>query len=360
MSKTSMNFYTKKIAVVGGGIFGITIASRLARAGYRVFLFEQSSCLLSSASGINQYRLHRGYHYPRSIETALSAKKSEAAFVAEYPGAICSNHDSIYAIAAQGSKVTADEFEQFCSRCDLEIEGYASDLLTTEMLQGCYKVRESLMDPFILFTTAQQRLSEAGVTVILNKKFTNDLSSEYDHIINATYASLNALIETDATQYQPYQYELCEKIVIKLPTIFNNKSIVILDGPFMCIDPLGKTNFHVMGNVVDAIHHTNIGFKPEIPNEFKDLINRGVITKPSITNFDRFIKNASAFMPRVLEAEHVGSMYTIRTVMPFLDRTDERPTLVYPVTQKLINVFSGKIGNSVQAADDVLHLINNF
>ncbi len=39
---------------------------------------------------------------------------------------------------------------------------------------------------------------------------------------------------------------------------------------------------------------------------------------------------------------------------------DERPTLVYPVTQKLINVFSGKIGNSVQAADDVLHLINNF
>jgi len=65
-----------KIAIIGGGIFGVTTAIRLSR-NHDVDLFEQNSDILQSASGINQYRLHRGYHYPRSTDTAISAKNSE-------------------------------------------------------------------------------------------------------------------------------------------------------------------------------------------------------------------------------------------------------------------------------------------
>ena len=59
-----------KIAVIGGGIFGVTIASKLAKSN-SVDLYEQENDILKSASGINQYRLHRGYHYPRSSSTAI-------------------------------------------------------------------------------------------------------------------------------------------------------------------------------------------------------------------------------------------------------------------------------------------------
>lgn len=89
-----------KIAVVGAGIFGITSAIKLAQEGHKVDLYERNkvdlyernSDILSAASGINQYRLHRGYHYPRSKSTALSSKYSEDSFRKEYGEAILDNN----------------------------------------------------------------------------------------------------------------------------------------------------------------------------------------------------------------------------------------------------------------------------
>ena len=68
-----------KIAVIGGGIFGITTAFTLGEE-YDVELFEKNNDLLKAASGSNQYRVHRGYHYPRSIKTVLEIMKSENSF----------------------------------------------------------------------------------------------------------------------------------------------------------------------------------------------------------------------------------------------------------------------------------------
>ena len=69
-----------RIAVIGAGIFGSTVAVKLAEAGFGVDLYEKEGDILQAASGINQYRLHRGYHYPRSKETALSSKKPRSRF----------------------------------------------------------------------------------------------------------------------------------------------------------------------------------------------------------------------------------------------------------------------------------------
>ena len=59
-----------------------------------------------------------------------------------------------------------------------------------------------------------------------------------------------------------YKYQLIEKPVVIPPLSLRNRSVVIIDGPFMCIDPLGDTDYHVMGNVVHAIHTRNIGKYP--------------------------------------------------------------------------------------------------
>ena len=45
-----------------------------------VELFEKNNDILKAASGSNQYRVHRGYHYPRSKETVLEIMKSENSF----------------------------------------------------------------------------------------------------------------------------------------------------------------------------------------------------------------------------------------------------------------------------------------
>ena len=69
-----------KCAVVGAGIYGITAATKLRTAGYIVDLYDSESEILKKASGINQYRIHRGYHYPRSPETIESCKTNEEFF----------------------------------------------------------------------------------------------------------------------------------------------------------------------------------------------------------------------------------------------------------------------------------------
>ena len=58
-----------KALVVGGGIFGSTAAIGVSNNGYNVKLTEKLDDVMKGASDINQYRLHKGYHYPRSNET---------------------------------------------------------------------------------------------------------------------------------------------------------------------------------------------------------------------------------------------------------------------------------------------------
>ena len=50
-------------------------------------------------------------------------------------------------------------------------------------------------------------------------------------------------------------------------------------------------------------------------------------------------------------------MFTIRTVLPNKDKDDARPTLVEKTTNKIFNIFSGKIGTCVNAADEILEVV---
>lgn len=129
-----------------------------------------------------------------------------------------------------------------------------------------------------------------------------------------------------------------------------------MDGPFMCFDPFADTGYHVGGNVVHAIHASNIGDRPEIPHVYKEYLNKGVIENPKYTNVDRFMESARKFFPDIEESKHIGSMYTIRTVLPYKDDTDERPTIVTKQGDDFI-LFSSKIGNCVNVATDVIDMI---
>ena len=132
-----------------------------------------------------------------------------------------------------------------------------------------------------------------------------------------------------------------------------------MDGPFMCIDPYGDSKNFVLGNVVHAIHNTNIGKFPKIPKIFESLLDKGIIKSPPITNFKKFIDAGSEFIPQLKYAEHIGSMFTIRTVLPKIEKTDARPTIVRKVSDNVISIFSGKIGNCVDASLQVEKLINS-
>ena len=57
-----------KIAIIGSGFFGSTIALKLSKS-HKVDLYEKEKDILNGASKINQFRFHLGFHYPRSKKT---------------------------------------------------------------------------------------------------------------------------------------------------------------------------------------------------------------------------------------------------------------------------------------------------
>jgi len=349
-----------KVAVVGGGVFGTTAAWMLAKAGHAVFLYEKEGDILQAASGINQYRLHRGYHYPRSKETIFLTRDGIKTFMREYGDSVVKDPiGHFYAIAEKGGRLSPEECISMWEKCSLPFTYTDCELINKKLVARTVLVEEDLVDPDKLRKICKEKLQTNKVNVLLNSEFLTDNFKKYDYSVIATYANNNKLIEHIPQARKFYQFELCEKPVLKLPPKFNGKSIVVIDGPFMCIDPLGSTGYHVMGNVVYAIHSKNIGYYPITPPEFKSLLNRGIIKNPSITNIQKFLTHAAEYMPGIENAEHIGSMYTFRTKPPYREHDDARPTTVDKIDGNIIVVFSGKIPTCVDAAQQVVDIVKS-
>lgn len=346
-----------RVAVVGGGIFGTTAALELSRRGHRVELYEREADLLQAASGINQYRLHRGYHYPRSRETASDCRDSEIVFREAFGPAVLDHSDHYYAVAARDSLTTMDDYVSFCRNLDLETEVARPDVLDPSSVALSVRVREQMFDPDVLRTLVWSQLRESGVTVHLGTEVAMADLADADRVVIATYAGLNQMLGEESTARRPYQFEVCEKPVVQLPAGFAGTSVVVMDGPFMCFDPVGTGGRHVLGHVVHAIHATNVGLVPEVPDAIAPLLNRGVVERPAVTHIDRFIEAGREFFPEIAQAVHVGSMFTVRAVLPGVEGTDTRPTLVRQVDERVITVFSGKIATCIAAATQVAALV---
>ena len=144
-----------KCAVVGAGIYGITAATKLRTAGYIVDLYDSESEILKKASGINQYRIHRGYHYPRSPETIESCKANEESFVKYYNQSIVNDDiNHYYSIASDESLVTPGEYLAILDKAEL-------DWKIVDTLPNCdltIEVDEKLYDPIVLRNVCHERI----------------------------------------------------------------------------------------------------------------------------------------------------------------------------------------------------------
>lgn len=341
-----------KIAIVGGGIFGCVGAIKLSQF-HQVTLFERNSGILHEASGINQYRLHRGYHYPRSPETVEQSLRAFRKFDREYHDCTIIKNEHRYCIATNDSKVSREEYLDFLrsNRLYYEID-YSNCVNNCQLIVN--NCDEYLIDIASFKMKLVKQLRESGVEVKTSTTFEKSQIDDFDLVVNCTYSNLNSLL--DESEQIDYQFEICEKPIVRLGEKYKNKSYVILDGDFCCIDPLEYRDEHVMGHVKHAIYHTNVGKFPEIPEQFKPLLNIGRIKNPPITNFGRFVQSGKEFFID-FDPVHVGSMFTIRTVLPNKHETDERPTYITKHNGKLYSIFSGKIVTCVAIANELCQML---
>ena len=341
-----------KIAICGAGIFGCTAAAVLSES-HDVHLFEKSGGLLHAASWANQLRLHRGYHYPRSPETALECQTGVSSFMDMYGGAVISGGKQYYAIANEGSKTSLAQFEAFCNSSGLTFKPSRLKKIKNAFP---YLVTEDRIAPAKLRKLVGQKLS--NVRVHFNTPATWHLRVDFDKIVIATYAATNEVALALDASVEPLRYEVVEKPVLKMPRRWKDTGAVVMDGAFCSLDPYGDTPYHVMGHVEHAIHAANEGLEPDIPDYLLGLVHEGVVEAPAHSKAHEMMAAGSHFLPDLKDAQHIGSMFVIRTVLPDRDATDERPTMVDQLDDQVIRILSGKIPCAVDAAQSVVSILD--
>ena len=103
-----------RVCVIGGGIFGLTAAIYLSKFSSEIKIFDKNQTILNGATRFNHNRHHFGYHYPRSIDTAVQCINARKDFDKFYRNSIDYSFKNFYAIKNKGAfcnkkKITVGE-----------------------------------------------------------------------------------------------------------------------------------------------------------------------------------------------------------------------------------------------------------
>jgi len=146
--------------IIGGGIFGCYAALYLAEKGAHVLLVEKEVRLFQKASLVNQARLHGGYHYPRSVATALMSDAHKERFTAEHRAFIHFSFEKYYAIDRYESFTDAEQFERFCRYLNIPcVRVDTHPLFNFQRLEALFRTVEYSFDPVLLGCWYRQRVT---------------------------------------------------------------------------------------------------------------------------------------------------------------------------------------------------------
>lgn len=307
--------------------------------------------IMQGTSGHSFYRLHRGYHYPRSKETALECMQAESSFRSEFGPAVVDGGQQFYAVIEQGGKVNGPDYAHFIRELGLEyMREIDHPLIAADWIFG---VSEPRIDVDVLTGLLRIKLAQSKVVLHLGEQMPDDVRDQFGAIVVATYARMNETLAALGIETQPYKFQYIERPIVRMPDEFKNTSIVVIDGPFGCIDPLGDTGLHILGHVTQAVHHANVGDTFQMPAG-----SEGAVAPES--RFPQIVRALARYVPAVAGAQHVTSSFTVRAVLPDVEATDARPTLVRRHDVQTISVFSGKLGTACEAARTVVQQLRNM
>ena len=89
--------------IIGAGLYGLYAAEYSGRKGERILVLEYDKEPFMRATYINQARVHMGYHYPRSLTTAIKSAGYFKRFVDDFGFCIHDKFEQIYATSDQFS-----------------------------------------------------------------------------------------------------------------------------------------------------------------------------------------------------------------------------------------------------------------
>ena len=365
--------------ILGAGIYGLYSALFCGERNQKVLVIEKENDAFKRATYINQARVHNGYHYPRSYSTAIKSAKYFERFHEAYSFSELTNFDQIYATSKNFSWTDAEQFKKFCKDAGIECEEMPIQKYFKEgSCDGCFFTKEYTYDAQILKKYFLEKISKLdNVEIKYNCNITNivkkeefyeielDTGETYESgfVLNATYASVNQIL--NYLGYEPFKikYELCEIILCSVNEKLKNVGITVMDGPFFSIMPFGKTGYHSLTSVTFTPHMTSYDLLPTFECQKR---SNGFCTKECLGNCNdcpakpktawNYMSNlAKKYLRDEYEFKYEGSLFSMKPILKTSEIDDSRPTVIkqFSTNPTFISVLSGKI-NTVFDLDEVL------
>lgn len=354
-----------RILIIGAGIFGTSVATILSEKNNQVDLIEAESDIMQLASRVNHNRIHLGYHYLRSIQTAEQSIEGLLSFLFNYGKAVIHQLPNYYAIAKDGSKTTPAEFGRFCDNVGIGYDNIFPDakFLNRDVIQECFRVPEPVWDYQRLKKIILASLKKAKVNLLLNTECTqlkqladttfeatfNNGIKQYDVVINTTYTNMNRVNSYLGVEPKKLLFENVLIPVFKYPS--SALGLTVMDGPFCSVMPRGNVKnefllYHVKQSIIESQIAIN---KPHY---------EGVRNTPADLKIEENIYAQSAqFMPFLNKSEHLKYDKTIRVVYENDDDARITELFTYPGVKNYFAVLSGKVTTCIQVALEIKHIL---
>lgn len=344
--------------IVGGGFYGCCLALFLRSVSDNVMLVEAGDQILTRASRVNQARVHTGFHYPRSMLTAVKSLVLHNRFAVDFPEAIVDDFRMLYAIAGKRSKVSAKRFHGMFRDMGSPIrpaDPSHAALFDPDRIEQVFECREYAFDYKMLRRKVQERFDAIDLDVRLRTmvagieeradgavaRLSTGEEIEARFIFNVTYAQINALLRTAGLPEAEMKHEIAEVALVQPPPPLERLGVTVMDGPF----------FSCMPHPGEALHSlTHVRYTPQASwtdrSSARSAYDRLADT-PLESRHRYMIADAQRYLPCMADAKWQRSMFDVKTVLLKNEADDGRPILFrrQPHGSHVISIMGGKIDN---------------
>ncbi len=364
--------------IIGAGLYGLYSALHCGEKGQSILVLDCDSGPFRRATYINQARVHMGYHYPRSLATAMKSAHYFNRFCEEYGFCIHTQFDQIYATSSKFSWTSAAEFKKFCQAAGIRCEETNPErYFKPAICDGAFVTTEYTYDAAILREWFVKKLTalpnvklvyQKRIESVQKKNFCWEISVgrnivETPFLLNATYAGINEIHRLFGFSPVKIKYELCEIILCQTNEKLRNVGLTVMDGPFFSIMPFGKTGYHSLTSVAFTPHHTSYDtdarFSCQALSEGKcapgRLFNCNDCPGRPETAWPYMCQLVRKYLTEEQTFSYVKSLFSMKPILLASEIDDSRPTMIYQYCDKptFVSVLSGKI-NTVFDLDEVL------
>ena len=365
--------------IIGAGLYGLYSALFCGKKGQSVLVLECDPTPFRRATYINQARVHQGYHYPRSISTAMKSAGYFEKFNRDFAFCVNQEFNKVYATSAKYSWSSGAQIKKFCKAANIPCEELpAQKFFKDGMCDGVFLTREYTYDAMLLKDYYLQQLSTLNnVTISYGVNITSierDADSYVVHteqsqsfstgfLLNATYAGTNQILEMLGYEKFGIKYELCEIILCEVNDALREYGFTVMDGPFFSIMPFGKTGLHSLTSVTFTPHTVSYDALPSFACQEKSggycsvrhLGNCNDCPAKPKTAFPYMANLARKYLKDEYGFTYEKSLFSMKPILMSSEIDDSRPTVirVYSKNPTCVGVLSGKI-NTVYDLDEVL------